>query len=92
VTSEPDRLAALIAALDQAAADLRANYRTGDRSIEYINGFEDAAAFAEGWAAADHHARLAAGTDDPYEGYGPCFCLGCIGGSTCEHAAGTEEG
>lgn len=27
-----------------------------------------------------------AAPDDPYEGYGPCFCLGCIGGGTCEHA------
>jgi hypothetical protein len=40
----------------------------------------------------DHNARLASGTDDPYEGYGPCFCLGCIGSGPCEHAAGTEKG
>jgi hypothetical protein len=29
------------------AERLRAEYRTGDKSIEYINGFEDAAAYAE---------------------------------------------
>jgi hypothetical protein len=62
--TQPEQLAGLIAALDKAAAELRASYRTGDRSIEYINGFEDAAAFAEGWAAVDHHARLAAGTEE----------------------------
>jgi hypothetical protein len=34
-------------ALDQAAAEMRANYVTGERSIEFINGFEEAAALAD---------------------------------------------
>jgi hypothetical protein len=28
--------------------------------------------------------------DGPYEGYGPCFCLGCIGSGPCEHADSDE--
>jgi hypothetical protein len=41
----------LIAALNKAAADLYSGYPGHGYSIEYVNGFEDAAAFAEGYAA-----------------------------------------
>lgn len=43
----PDYTSPVQQSLDEAAANMRANYRTGDRSIEYINGFEDASALAE---------------------------------------------
>lgn len=41
-----------IAALDQAATDMRKGYPGHGHPIEYVNGWEDAAAFAEGHAAA----------------------------------------
>jgi hypothetical protein len=47
---------AAVEALDRVVRDLRANYRTGDKSIEYINGFEDAAeTLAELVRRADEH-------------------------------------
>lgn len=50
-------------ALDQAAADMRANYRTGERSIEFIQGFEEAAAFADGFTREPPADRQAGGTE-----------------------------
>lgn len=50
---KPDFLTPVQRALDQAASDMRSNYRSGDWSIEYINGWESAAAFAEGYASSE---------------------------------------
>lgn len=44
---------AIVAALDQAATDMRKGYPGHGHPIEYVNGWEDAAGFAEGFASGD---------------------------------------
>lgn len=47
------RQVAATAALDQAATDMRKGYPGHGYPIEYVNGWEDAADFAEGFASGD---------------------------------------
>jgi hypothetical protein len=57
-----------IAALDQAATDMRKGYPGHGHSIEYVNGWEDAAAFAERHASGGVPATGLASTEAAQDG------------------------
>ena len=66
------RQVAVVAALGQAAADMRSGYPGHGHPIEYVNGWEESAAFAEGFAGVDT-ARPARACDCAHDGLDAMF-------------------